>query len=393
MKQKIQIGFLGLVVLLITAIPLLTVFSTETGVSFYEQRALAGLPVPTKETVLNGEFFTGIETFIQDHIFARDALLKLNTAAELALDRVAVNNLVVTEENLLDKHGFSYWDLGYLTAQAEAKAAEYTALSNTVADYGGYFCYLGVPMFNSYFADKYPAFMDSRLWHTTGVREAFSKAMAEQKVPFLDMYAAYQSIGMPKEYYFDSDHHYTTEGAFFAVETLLEHLQKNGGRELTWLQQEDYNCHTLPNPFLGSSNRKLYGLWESRDRVTVMTPKQEIPFTRTDNTTDPVGYIWQLPANDTDAINYGVYMGGDLAETVIQTNRPELPSILIYGDSFTNPVEALLWPNFNETRSLDFRYYTAKTLTEYIAEYKPDYVVCLRDEMSFLTNIGNGVTQ
>ena len=28
-------------------------------------------------------------------------------------------------------------------------------------------------------------------------------------------------------------------------------------------------------------------------------------------------------------------MGGDIAETVIQTDRPELPNALIFGDSFT----------------------------------------------------------
>ena len=87
-----------------------------------------------------------------------------------------------------------------------------------------------------------------------------------------------------------------------------------------------------------------------------------------------------------------MYMGGDFGETILETNRPELPSILIYGDSFTNPVEALLWPNFNETRSLDFRYYTGKTLTEYITEYKPDYVICIRDESTYLNDVGNGVT-
>ncbi len=393
MKHNIQKWFLGLVVLLITAVPLLTVFATETGVSFYEQRALAGLPAPTAETVLNGEFFTGIETFIQDHIFARDTLLRLNTAAELALDRVTVNDLVVTDGQLLDKYDFSYWDLGYLTAQAEARAAQYAQLARTVKDHGGYFCYLGVPQFTTYFADKYPEFMDSRLWHTTGIRDAFSAAMAEHGVPFLNMYAEYQAAGMPEEYYFDSDHHYTTEGAFFAAETLLEHLAKQSGGTLNYLRAEDYESRTLPNPFLGSSNRKLYGLWESHDRMTVMTPRQDIPFTRTDNSTDPVSYIWQLPSDAAELVSYDVYMGGDLAETVIRTDRPELPSILIYGDSFTNPVEALLWPNFNETRSLDLRYYTAKTLTEYIAEYKPDYVICLRDESTYLSGAGNGVTE
>lgn len=392
MKQKLQTGFVALAILVITAVPLLTLFSTEQGVSFYEQRVLAGIPTPTVKTILNGEFFTGIETFIQDHLIARDSLLTLNTSVELALDRVAVNNLIVTENALLDKYGFSKWDLDYLTAQAQTKAAAYAELANTVRSYGGYFCYLGVPQFTTYFAEKYPEFMDSRLWHTTGIRNAFSAAMTEAGVPFVNMYAAYQAAGMPEEYYFDSDHHYTTEGAFFAAQTLMEYLQENSGRDLACLTAEDYNIHTLKNPFLGSSNRKLYGLWESKDRLTVMTPLLEIPYTRTDNGY-PVEYIWQLPADDTATVTYGAYMGGDVAETVIQTSRPELPSILIYGDSFSNPVEALLWPNFNETRSLDFRYYTEKTLTEYIAAYQPDYVICIRDESTYLSDVFNGITQ
>ena len=390
MKQKMQVCFLGLVLLLISAVPLLTLFSTEHGVSFYEQRTLAVMPVPTVKTVLNGEFFAQIETFLKDHIFARDALLAANTAAELALDRVSVNGLAVTDTHLLDDYGYYLWQLDYLTAQAESKAAGYAALNRTVTDYGGYFCYLGVPQHTTYFADRYPKFMDDRLWHTTGIRDAFSAAMAEKGVPFIDMYAAYQSAGMPEEYYFDSDHHYSTEGAFFAVQTLLAQLAEQSG--LTYLTQADYDCRTLENPFLGSSNRKLYGLWPSRDRITVMTPLQEIPFTRTDNGC-AAEHIWQLPQDAVEPVTYDVYMGGDIAETVICTNRPEKPSILIYGDSFTNPAEALLWPNFNETRSLDFRYYTEKSLTEYIAAYKPDFVVCIRDESTYLTDGGNGITQ
>lgn len=391
MKPRIQKGFLILVTVLLMAVPLLTLFSTEQGTSFYEQRWLAGFPAPTVKTILNGEYFTGWETFLQDHIFARDRLLTAGTAVELALDRVAVNNIIVTEDNLLDKYGYSYWDLGYLTAQAEAKAAGYAALAQTVKDNGGIFCYLGLPQFTTYFADKYPDFTDSRLWHTTGIRNAFSAAMAEAGVPFVNMYEAYQSIGMPEDYYFDSDHHYTTEGAFFAAQQLMARLAKESGGIPDYLREADYESRTLPNPFLGSSNRKLYGLWRSDDRMTVMTPRQEIPFTRTDNAA-PVDFIWQLPGDDTAAVSYDVYMGGDVAETVIATNRPELPSILIYGDSFSNPIEALVWPNFNETRSLDLRYYTARTLTEYIAEYKPDYVVCIRDESVYLSDGLNGVT-
>ena len=371
MKRIVQICFLALIVLLVMAVPLLTVLSDESLVSYYEQRTLAVMPFPTIQTVLDGSFFTGVETYMKERIFARNLLLKMNTTIELSLDRVSVNNLIVTDDALLDKYGYSKWDLGYLTAQAEATATAYAQLQQTVESYGGRFVYLGVPQFTTYFADKYPEFTDSRLWHTTGIRNAFSAAMADAGVPFVNMYAAYEAEGFPEDFYFHSDHHYTTEGAFFAAELLLEQMLALDGADFTPLTITDYNSRTLSNPFLGSSNRKLYGLWDSDDSVTLMTPRAEIPYTRTNNGR-PVATIWQLPANNTDTITYDVYMGGDIAETVIQTNRPELPSILIYGDSFTNPIEALLWGNFDETRSLDFRHYTEKTLTEYIAEYQPE---------------------
>ena len=63
---------------------------------------------------------------------------------------------------------------------------------------------------------------------------------------------------------------------------------------------------------------------------------------------------------------YSLYMGGDVGETVIETGRPDLPSILIYGDSFTNPVECLAYYSFDEMRSIDLRHYKDMTLADYI---------------------------
>ena len=41
-------------------------------------------------------------------------------------------------------------------------------------------------------------------------------------------------------------------------------------------------------------------------------------------------------------------------------------------------------------RSLDLRYYTEKTLSEYIREYRPDVVLCIRDDLNYLSTEGNG---
>ena len=83
-------------------------------------------------------------------------------------------------------------------------------------------------------------------------------------------------------------------------------------------------------------------------------------------------------------------MGGDIAETVIQTNRSELPDILIFGDSYTNAVETFLYASFNEMRSLDLRHYREMALLDYVRLHQPDIVVCLRDDANLLTETGNG---
>ena len=87
---------------------------------------------------------------------------------------------------------------------------------------------------------------------------------------------------------------------------------------------------------------------------------------------------------------YNLYMGGDFAETVLETNRPELPNVLIFGDSFTNALETLLYASFNETRILDLRHYQDMSLRDYITEHQPDVVLCIQNDTFYYTASGNG---
>ena len=82
-------------------------------------------------------------------------------------------------------------------------------------------------------------------------------------------------------------------------------------------------------------------------------------------------------------------MGGDNAETYIKTYRPELPKILIFGDSFTNPLETLIYTSFDEMMAIDLRH-NKKSIYEYINEFSPDVVLLVRDDTCYLSNDGNG---
>lgn len=71
-----------------------SVFSPKEKGSFYENRRLAVFPVPSVEAVLDGTFFSDVETYISDHFACRVPLLRLNVRKELALHNPVVSNTV-----------------------------------------------------------------------------------------------------------------------------------------------------------------------------------------------------------------------------------------------------------------------------------------------------------
>ena len=391
MKRTAQRVFVGLFLLMLFGVSALTLWGARGGgTSFYEQRTLAELPPVTGEGLWNGSYFSQVETALVEHIYQRERLLKLNTLIQLHVARPVVNAMVVGTDKLLSYYTHPHWDTAYLKGEAAATADQLAALNRAVQSYGGYFCYLGFPQQTTYFADHYPDYMESRLWHTTAIRESFSTAMAARDLPFVNLYQVFRDQGMPESFYPETDHHCTMEGAFAAYQALMSRILQDTNWELPMLTRDELNFITLPNPYLGSSARKLYGLWETGDQITLGELKQPIPFRRWDNGVETQATVYSRPATDTETVTYEVYMGGDKGETILRTNRPGLPNALIFGDSFTNIMEPMLWTGFNETRSLDFRHYGEKTLAEYVAEYRPDVVICVRDESVYFDRNGNG---
>ena len=73
-------------------------------------------------------------------------------------------------------------------------------------------------------------------------------------------------------------------------------------------------------------------------------------------------------------------MGGDIGNTVMETNRDHLPSILYIGCSYSNPLEVMSVYNFNRVESIDPRYWTG-SICQYVKESKTDYIVIVRDDI------------
>ena len=203
----------------------------------------------------------------------------------------------------------------------------------------------------------------------------------------MDGDALFTSLSHPDRFYAASDHHFTYEGALVTYQALIDLLNRDFGLGLAAAEVE---VREVANPFLGSRNRKLSGLWRGEEALSIGALTEPVPFRRWDNGEEVEASLYALPDSPETYVTYEVYMGGDVGETVLRTDRPELPNALIFGDSFTNALETLLYASFDETRSLDLRYYTDMTLKDYISAYQPDVVLCVQNDTGYYTTTGNG---
>jgi len=389
MKKFFDRAFLlGLMAFLLAVPAALLLWSRHETSAYYENRSLAAFPDITWEALWEGTLGSDLETWYSDHFPGRATLLKADTALQMdVLGRPVVNDMVVTESVLLPKLDFSeYTEEAYRWTVTDF-AEDFGALNGYIESLGGQFIYVGFPEQRVYFEDLYPAYMNNHADEAEAADRVFAEALAEKGVDFLDMRQVYEAAGNPAEYYSIVDHHYNYYGAYAAYRAILDKLAQDGW-DLPVLTEDAIEFVELPNPYIGSRNRKLYNLWENQDKAIILS-ETPVPFTRYDNGELSEKPLYVLPAEDYLPTTYNLYMGGDFAETVLETNRPELPDALIFGDSFSNALETLLYTAFDETHILDLRHYKEQSLKDYLADYRPDIVICIQNDTFYYTKGGN----
>lgn len=357
--------------------------------SYWENRILAEYPEYSAESVKDGSYTTQMEEYLSDHAVLRTTLLMAKARLDVAL-RPVVNDVVVTEHSLLPYLPYETAAPEMIEIWAAEMAEGLERINDTVTGYGGYFCYVAVPCQAVSLVEDYFWYLNDDAQLNQTKAGALSRAMEARGVPFLNVEAALVRTGGSARYASLVDNHYSIEGSFETYRLVMEKVKADTGLEFPILGPEDLELVTLPNDYMGSRERKLLNAAQREERLSILLPRQELPYTRADNGIPVSPFVYELPASDADEVTYDLYMGGDIANTVLDTGRDELPSILIYGDSFTNPLECVAYLSFDETHSLDLRHYHEMSLEDYIQQVRPEVVVCIRDYDFLLNPEGNG---
>lgn len=369
----------------------ISVENPDSDYSYFENRLRSAFPAAESARLLDGSFFTDVESFVVDHMLKRDKVLELDTRLNMdIIKRPVVNDVVVTEDALLPFNEYETVNKEEIGREAEVIADNCRKHTDTAKKYGGNFIYVAVPCQYVCYEKSYPSYLNNRCEYTADECEALFSMFDLKGVDYIDMYGIFQNDGMPDGYTSPVDNHYNIEGAYRTYEAIIDRINEKTNFNIAKLDNTNSYIKKLPNRYLGSRNRKLFGLWECDTHLGILLPNTPIDFERYDYSKKTVPTVYTLPENDTDDVLYTLYMYGDIGNTIIDTHREELPSILIYGDSFTNPVESIIYNNFDCMHSIDYRAYDGMSVDEYIEKYKPEIVVCIRDYESMLNPALNG---
>jgi len=366
--------------------------------SYFERRALAPLPDVTRAGVLDGSCFSALDAYLQDHTAGRDTLLRAQTLLDMRLlRRPVVNDTVIRPEVLLPFTEYWTYDRAGLARSAEETAERIAAHARVAEACGGRYYFVAVPHQALAFLDEYPSYLQTHEDYYRDVESLLFPALSARGVEALDMWEVLREAGTLRSVASRVDNHFTVLGAMETYHCLMDRIAADTGGAVQPMGRDDYTVQWLPHHYLGSRARKLFDLWPSGERAGIVVPNDDVPYLRTDRamwmTDARVGApVYEYPdaGDGTVPCSYDVYMGGDWASTVIETGRPDMPSVLIYGDSFTNPLECVLWHDFDTLYSFDFRHYTDASLDELIARYQPEIVICVRDYESLMSSAGNG---
>lgn len=392
MKRFGQIILIIMFLGIIFTIPVITKLQKNQVISTFENRKLAQMPVFSKASLISGEYFSKWEPYLSDHIYGRNTWIKSYTFMNMmVLGKANINNIVIGKDGFLLPF-FDYngkYDIINSEANLDKMAKQMKELRDKLEEQGNEFYFVGIPSQASYHRSEYPKHLQNNTQLMDKTEKLLFDKLNQLNVKHINMNEVFHKAANV-EYYYKTDHHYNFEGAYVTYYEIIRNLQQGGVSNIQPpMEKNEMDIVTLPNPFGGSRNRQIYFMVTADEKLKVSYPKNKIAFEKFTNGKKD-NRLYYLAENGKDMINYGVYMGGDWAETVIRTNNDKLPNLLLFGDSFTNAIEPLLYTHFNETRILDLRHYNKMSLYEYIDKYKPDIVLMVRDDLNYGNFEGNG---
>lgn len=388
--MKITIILFIFLLLLIGFIGLL--FPLRPKVSEVEKRELTKFPKPTVETLINGEFFSGISTWYADTFPFREALSSANakvkklygiTTEELHGEAVQGDDIpepdaeitstpiptatptpgpdaTIHEEPeragqiyIVNNRGFELY--GFSRAGADG----YINMINTVASQLAGVASVYDILVPTSIAVNVDTENQAKI-HSSSQEDTFAYIFGHldssiKQVPVLETLKKHNS-----EYlYFKTDHHWTADGAYYAYQELMNVKGKEAAPLSSYTRQEF-------DGFVGT----FYSYSEMSDSLK-SNPDTVVAYTPSCNDmiyvdSKGVEHNWKVIADASDyaeGSKYFCFIGGDQPYSRIDNpNITDGSSCVVIKESYGNAFVPFLVNSYQTVHVVDYRYYTGNLI-------------------------------
>lgn len=301
-----------------------------------ENRTLAQLPTFTWEGLKDGSYTKDLEEYFADQFPLRDGWTGLKARAEQFLGKSEFNDVFLCDDTLISK----------------VEAPDPTLLSNNLsyiqrlAGNTEANVHLGlIPSAAEVWKDKLPYGADT--WDQTGL---LASAGETTGLPTVDFTAAL-SAHAAEPIFYRTDHHWTTLGAFYGANAVLESLGKDA------LKEEDFTPQTVTEDFNGTLYSTSGIHWLEPDTMEFWVTEEGLSVTswRTGKEEEATLYDRScLAVKD----KYSAFLGGNQPLCVIKNETvTDGSKLLLVRDSYADSMAPFLAQRFSEVHLIDLRQY------------------------------------
>jgi len=358
--NNIQIKKLILPVLfiaMITVISAMSFYGQKQVYSENEKRRLAEFPELSWESIKSGEFQSGLENYISDHLFGRDFFVGVDAYVNLALGKNSLNDIYKADDGyLVNSPGNQTSEKNLKNFEKNIKVMETFSIFNGIKATA-----IIIPSSGYIMQDKLPAFhMD---YNDKKLLEKASKSAPSVK--FIDAQSSLtKAYKAGKQVYYKTDHHITSEGSY----AIYDEYCKVSGFDCPTKEQykitkyDDFYGSTYSGSGYWLNDADTMEVWDLGEDVTVTLDYDDIHNT--------MFFDKHLKSKD----KYPLYLDGNHGVVRIDNPNATGGTLLVVRDSFAQNFVPFLTHNYKTIHMVDMRYFR-NSLDSVLGGVKPDEVL------------------
>lgn len=331
-------GFLAGMMILYLILPKLD-FSTN------EKRYLAEPPLLNWENVSTGDWGNDVETYMADHIPGRDFFVGLNAYFELLTGRQVSKDIWYSGNRLIEAP---------VDQNETAIAKNMNAVNNFSEIIGQPVDLMIVP--SAGWAMELTDYQDAKI-----IDHIYSTA--DTAVRTIDLASIFNNN---PEYYFKTDHHWNSTGAYAAYQAYMESLGRDFLPDSVFEKEicGTFQGSTYSRSALWLTPAEDLEIWKSGSNLTVTNGES-------DTHHEGVFYYDRLKEAD----KYTVFLDGN--HSIVRIHNPSAEGkLLVIRDSYSNSLGCFLAESYAETVLVDLRYYKQPISELVTSENFDDILIC-----------------